>query len=182
MTGIWSAETRTQGGLGAQYVFSADGRVTYVFGALIDFTYELADSEVTTVVIGPSGAPIGAPTVQTFTISEDGSELTLQDTRTGGVRAMVRVGDPDPSRHLIIGDWTYVHDTGTPAVQRYTGEGTGQLSVPFEVIEGTYSATNGSYSISLTGSDVLQAELAAGEPGVLIVRETSDKRYRKLAD
>jgi hypothetical protein len=62
---------------------------------------------------------------------------------------MKRGGEPYKGAHPIIGDWTYTHYTGGPALMRYSRAGIAQLSVPFQTHTGTYKINQGTLAIAL---------------------------------
>ena len=62
---------------------------------------------------------------------------------------MKRTGKPYKDAHPIIGEWTYKHYTGGPALMRYSRTGVVQLSVPFQSLTGTYRTNHGTLAITL---------------------------------
>jgi hypothetical protein len=153
LTGIWSAEVRTRGGLGAQMTFTAT-EVTSTFGALVDIKYEIDGKE--------------------FTI--DGDKMTV--TRAGGPpQVMTRVGAPHGGGHPIIGDWSFMHYTGQPAVQRFSRNGTSQLTVPFQTTKGPYRVDNGTLQIQFEGRPAVVLKVKR-DGNVLTTTDSNGKEIR----
>jgi hypothetical protein len=153
LTGIWSAEVRTRGGLGAQMTFTAT-EVTSTFGALVDVKYEIDGKE--------------------FTI--DGDKMTV--SRPGmQPQMMTRVGAPYGGAPPIIGDWSFTHYTGQPAVQRFSRNGTTQLTVPFQTTKGPYRTEDGTLHIQFEGKPPLVLKFKR-EGNVLTTTDSNGKEIR----
>jgi hypothetical protein len=148
VTGVWSAQVRTKGGLGSQHIFTAAGDITSTFGALVDFRYEIDGSRLKLTSLNPGDPQPPTPVIQDFTI--DGNTLTVV---IGGAPAqtMTRVGAPYGDAHPIIGDWSFTHYTGQPAWARYARTGITQLTVPFQTFKGTYRVADGMMHIQFAG-------------------------------
>jgi hypothetical protein len=139
LLGIWSAQARTKGGLGAQFTFVRGGEVIFTFGALVDFKYEINGNRVITT----SGEPDKAEqSTEVFAIDSNTLQLTSAIPQGPSVtRALTRVGDPYPDVHPIVGAWRGPYPpTHGEATTRYSRTGSGQLSVPFQTRMGTYRA------------------------------------------
>ena len=115
VTGMWSAAVRSRGGLGYQLTFTGT-EVAMTFGALIDLKYEIAEDKIKIKTSRPGRSPMSPLIGREFTI--DGDTLTIERRRPPQV--MTRIGAPHPGAHPIVGDWTYTHQTGVPAIQRFT--------------------------------------------------------------
>jgi hypothetical protein len=152
LTGIWSAQVRTKGGLGAQMTFTAAGDITSTFGALVDFKYEIDGSRLKLTSLNPNDPQPPTPVIQDFTI--DGDTLRVV-TGGGAAQVMTRVGAPYGDAHPIIGDWTFTHSTGQPAWTRYARSGITQLTIPFQTIKGTYRVADGMLHIQFDGKPPL---------------------------
>src|SRR5262245_17578955 len=125
LTGIWSAEVRSRGGLGPQMIFTAVD-ATSTFGALVDFKYEIQGTLLKLSLMDPHGPTPPDAITQEFKIEGDSMTVMI----AGGQRlVMTRVGAPHRDAHPIVGDWTYMHQTGIPALQRFSRNGITQLSV-----------------------------------------------------
>jgi hypothetical protein len=151
LPGIRSAQVRTRGGLGAQMTFTAT-EVTSTFGALVDIKYEIDGKE--------------------FTI--DGDKMTV--TRPGmQSQIMTRVGAPYRNAHPVIGNWSFTHYTGQPALQRFSRNGTTQLSVPFQTTRGSYRIENDTLQFDGTPPLVLKIKR---EGNVLTTTDSNGKETR----
>src|SRR5467141_335336 len=47
LTGRWTADSRSKGGLGTTLTFAADGSVASILGAIVDFTYRVDGQTLT---------------------------------------------------------------------------------------------------------------------------------------
>jgi hypothetical protein len=158
MTGIWSAQARTKGGLGSQWVFGRDGTVTYTFGALVDAAYEIDGNRLTMKFSGPDGAR-SQDMVEEFSIQ--GDTLTKTGPQTpGGTQVMQRVGVAHADAHPLVGDWAFTHPTtGKPACMRYSRGGTVQLCAPFQTRTGTFRVDGEALVIEAEGVRPLSARV-----------------------
>ena len=86
--------------------------------------------------------------IQEFAI--DGDKLTIGHAGTP-VQVMVRVGTPYPGAQPIVGDWNFTHDTGQPAVARYSRAAIAQLSVRFKTYNGSYRVAGATLHIEFDG-------------------------------
>ena len=137
LLGIWSAQARTKGGLGAQFTFVRGGEVVATFGALVDFKYEINGNRLITTSDEPGKAE---QSTEVFAIEGNTLQLTIAIPQGPSVtRALTRVGDPYPDVHPIIGAWRGPYPpTRGEAITRYSRSGSGQLSVPFQTQTGSY--------------------------------------------
>lgn len=149
VAGIWSSSSRTKGSLGAQWIFTMDGKVTHTFGALVDFKYEVNGSQIKMTLLAPDRVVTKEVATQEFSI--DGDTLTENPRTPDRQQIMKRTGKPYMDAHPIIGEWTYKHYTGVPALMRYSRAGVVQLSVPLKTLTGTYRTDQG--TLSITSSD-----------------------------
>ena len=148
VVGMWSSSSRTKGGLGPQWIFADDGHVTQTFGALVDFRYEINGTKIKMTLLGPDRSE--TKEVSTQEVSIDGDTLTENPRTPDRKQIMKRTGKPYKGSHPIIGEWTYKHYTGGPALMRYSRAGVVQLSVPFQTLRGTYRANQGTLIITQT--------------------------------
>ena len=79
----------------------------------------------------------------------DGDTLTENPLTPDRKQVMMRTGKPYKDAQPIIGEWTYKHYTGGPALMRYSRAGVVQLSVPFQTLTGTYRTNQGTLTITL---------------------------------
>jgi hypothetical protein len=171
--GLWSAAVRTHGGLGAQMAFTAT-EVTATFGALVDFTYEIDGTRLKMASMDAREPKPQEVIAQEFKIDDD--KLTL--TPEGKVaQVMTRVGLPHPGAHPIVGDWTYLHYTGVPAVQRFSRNGITQLSVPFQTHRGLYRLENDIAHIQFANMPAVALTIRR-ERDVLTTRDVQGKEIR----
>lgn len=145
ITGIWSATSRTKGGLGSQWTFFESGDVSLTFGALVDFKYEINGNFILMHM------DEGKITKEEFLIS--GNKLTIKNEKSQEPMVMEWAGIPADIKQPLIGNWTYPHHTGQTALMRYTRGGLAQLSVPFIVENGTYSIQGNQFVITLRNKE-----------------------------
>jgi hypothetical protein len=146
VTGLWSAAVRTRGGLGAQMTFT-ETEATSTFGALVDFKYEISGNLIKMTSMEPRD-PQNAEMTQEFKIEGDTMTVTFGN---GASQIMTRVGAPHRDAHPIVGDWAYQHQTGVPAVQRFSSKGIMQLSAPFVTYKGPYRIEGETMHIQFAG-------------------------------
>jgi hypothetical protein len=149
VVGMWSSLSRTKGGLGPQWIFTKDGNVTHTFGALVDFKYEVKGNSIKMTLLAPDGSV--TKEVSTHEFSIDGDTLTENPRTLDQKQVMKRTSKPFKDTHPIVGEWTYKHYTGGPALMRYSRTGIVQLSVPFQALTGTYRTNQG--TLTITPSD-----------------------------
>src|SRR6266545_996090 len=171
VTGLWSAAVRSRGGLGYQLTFTAT-EAALTFGALIDLKYEIAGNKIKMTSGGPDGPPLSSLIAREFTI--DGDKLTIDQGDAGPPMVMTRVGVAHAGAHPIVGDWTYMHKTGVPAVQRYGRGDDAQLSVPFETSKGPYRIEGETMHVQLDGRQPLALKIKR-EGNMLTTTERSGK-------
>lgn len=159
IAGLWSADERTKGGLGWQWLFTGDGHVTMVFGALVDFTYRVEGNKLIMIFSQPGEAR--EDTTAEFVIS--GDVLTVNPNDTEEKQVMRRMGQPPGSASSIVGAWTYQHYTGAQAIERYSRNGAMLLSVPMQTVEGTYKLVNDRITVSLEGKPASEVEVSGSK-------------------
>jgi hypothetical protein len=172
VTGIWSAAVRSQGGLGAQMAFTAT-EATSTFGALIDHQYEIDGTKIK-MTAGPNSPPASSLIGLEFTIDAD--TLTIKPAG-GPAMVMTRVGTSHRDAHPIVGDWTYMHQTGVAAVQRFGRKGNAQLSVPIETIRGPYRIEGETMHIQFEGRPAITLTVKQ-EGHVLTTRDAKGKQIQ----
>jgi hypothetical protein len=149
VAGMWSSQSRTKGGLGAQWVLSNDGKATYTFGALVDFRYEVKGNQITMTLLDSGQVATKEVLVDEFKI--EGDTLTINPNDPNKKQAMKRVGRQYPGTNPIVGEWTYKHYTGGSAYMRYSRAGVVELSVPFQSLSGKYHVSKGDITFELQG-------------------------------
>ena len=147
VVGMWSSLSRTKGGLGPQWVFTKDGNVTHTFGALVDFKYEVNGSQIKMTLLAPDRSLTKEVSTQEFSI--DGDTMTENPRTPDRKQTMKRTGKSYKDAHPIVGEWTYKHYTGGPALMRYSRADVVQLSVPFQTLTGTYRTNQGTLTITM---------------------------------
>jgi hypothetical protein len=178
VVGIWSSTARTKGGLGSQWVFTKEGKVTHTFGALVDFKYEIKGNRIKTTFQDTDQA-INEVTEDEFTLG--GETLTLNPRTPDRKQVMKRAGKPHKGAHAIVGDWTYTHYTGGPALMRYSREGVVQLSVPFRTLAGTYRINQGALNIEFVDQKAITNKFRRDD-NLLILMESvnAENKYTEF--
>jgi len=174
VTGLWSAAVRSRGGLGAQMSFT-EAEAISTFGALIDLTYEIAAGKIKIKTGAPEEPPMERLIARDFKI--DGNTLTIEPVEAGPRMEMTRVDAPHPGAHPIVGDWTYMHQTGVPALQRFGRNGNAQLSVPFQTSRGPYRIDGDMMHIQFEGKPPLTLTIRR-EGNALITRDPQGKEIK----
>lgn len=176
LTGIWSAEQRTKGGLGAQIVFTPTEAVS-TFGALIDLKYEIDGNLFKLIYLTPSAPPSEKLIGREFTI--EGDKLTIAQGDAGPPLVMTRVGPPHLGAHPIVGDWTYPHPAGAPALQRFSRSGAAQLSVVMQTVRGPYSVANDTLEMRFEGRPPVTLTIKR-EGNILITTDAKGRVIRHV--
>ena len=179
LRGVWASVVRSDGGFGSQWLINPPSTITYRFGALIDFEYEIDGNRIRTILYDDSNDGL---TVQRFTI--EGNLLTLYDDEAGSDQYMTRVGVPEPERHPIIGVWSFFHYSGAVAVMRYGTGGNAQLSVPLESLTGSYSLSGNQIEIALSGREIYRGNIEL-DGDILTFRGADsdvDQHYVRFSD
>ena len=154
IVGEWVADSRTKGGLGSSLIFAADGGLTSMFGALVDFRYSV-EGQTYKVTFADSAETM----TEQFEIAGDkfmskpanpkitgaGEKLNGKATSSRRIGEETRVGAAIPGAPPIVGVWSFranaTPDAGADrplATVRYTTDGRGQLSIPFVAPKGRY--------------------------------------------
>lgn len=131
IVGKWAADGRTKGGLGATLIFADDGAVTSIFGALVDFKYQVEGQ-----TIKMTFADSAEQTTEPYAIV--GDKLIAYPADSQKREERTRVGPAKPGVPQIVGLWTFKHYTGVMATMQYRSGGWGQLSVPMKTLKGRY--------------------------------------------
>ncbi len=175
LAGIWSATIRTKGGLGGQWIFSKDGKASYIFGALVDFFYEIKNDQIR-IDINSDKKHEKVP-FQRFEI-KDKRLIFFSGKSSTPSQIMERIGQQNNEKQPILGDWTYDHYTGGKALMRFSSKGVVQLSVPFTDDKGTYSIKKDQILISLKkGNSIAINYKKKGK--ILLLDESGDNNIKK---
>lgn len=172
LTGLWSAQVRTRGGLGSQMTFTATDLIS-TFGALVDFKYEINGNLIKMTSMAPGETP-PATLGQEFKIDSD--KLTFVHA-SGTSQVMTRVGAPHRDAHPIVGDWAFLHQTGVPAVQRFSRNGITQLSVPFKTNKGPYRLEDDTMHVQFEGMPALALKVKR-EGNLLTTQDSQGREIR----
>ncbi len=177
LAGMWSATTRTRGGLAAQWVFAPNGVATRTFGALVDYRYGIQGARLSLTELDENHAPTSKVTTQDFTLL--GDTLTMNPTKPEGRQLMKRVGQPFPGTHPIVGEWSFKHYSGGMAYMRFGRTGLVQLAVPFESAAGTWASEGAKLTTQLKDRKPVSGPWRI-EKGYLHFREDGERdgRYR----
>jgi hypothetical protein len=179
LSGMWSAMSRTRGGLASQWVFAPNGVATRTFGALVDYRYGIQGARLSLTELDENHAPTSKVTTQDFTLL--GDTLTMNPTRPEGRQLMKRVGQPFPGAHPIVGEWSFKHYSGGIAYMRFGRTGIVQLSVPFETATGTWLTDGAKLTTKLKDRKPVTGTWRL-EKGLLLFREDGEKegKYRRF--
>jgi hypothetical protein len=167
--GIWSAVVRTKGGLGSQWTFLPKGEVSYTFGALVDFKYEIEDDYIKMRLIETTEETKNDTITERFTITKN--TLTVVNNNSSEKQIMEWAGIPSPPKtktHPIVGNWTYTHYTGQPALMRYSSKGIVQLTVPFTVENGSYSREGGKITVKFHNEEPVEYTVKRNGNGLIL--------------
>lgn len=176
VVGMWSSAARTKGGLGPQWVFTKEGNAAHTFGALVDFKYEINGNQIVITLLSPDHSVTKEVMTREFMI--DGDTLTENPRVPEQKLVMKRTGKPYQNTHPIIGEWTYKHYTGGPALMRYSRAGIVQLSVPFETLAGAYSTKQDTLTVIPSGQPPVVYKFKC-EKDVLVLTD-DEGRVRKF--
>src|SRR4030066_868155 len=178
VVGIWSSASRTKGGLGSQWIFAKDGNVTHTFGALVDFKYEVNGSQIKMILLAPDHSVSKEVAVVEFLI--DGDTLIVNPQIPERKQVMKRDGEPYKDAPPIVGDWTYTHYTGGPALMRYSRAGIVQLSVPIQTHTGTYKINQGTLAIALRDQKPVHSKYRREKDSLVLTDgEATERKYLK---
>lgn len=178
VVGIWSSLARTKGGLGSQWVFTKEGKVTHTFGALVDFKYEIKGNRIKTTLHIPDESK-DEVVEDEFILA--GETLTLNPKVPDRKQVMKRLAKPHSGAHPIVGDWTYTHYTGGSALMRYSRDGTVQLSVPFRTLEGTYRKSQGTLQIEFIDQKTITSKFRRDNKLLILTEGSSgENKYTEF--
>lgn len=151
-------------------VLSADGTVTYTFGALVDFKYEVKGNKITTTLLHSGQTVPGEVSVQEFNI--EGDTLIIDPNDPEKKQVMKRVGKQYPTAHPIVGEWTYKHYTGGPAYMRYARSGIVELSVPFQSLLGKYRLNKNIIEFELQGQNPVMNKILYSKSSIVLTDDS----------
>jgi hypothetical protein len=173
VVGMWSSTSREPGSLGSQWTFAQNGDVTHTFGVLADFKYEIDGSQIKLMQLTPDHSPTEEVSSQEFSI--EGDTLTLNPSSPDLRQVMKRVGKRYKGAHSIVGAWTYMHQTGNPAVMQYSRDGTVLLSVPFRTLTGLYDVNESKLSVKFQGKKTALSDFRLPDNDHLILTNPMSK-------
>jgi hypothetical protein len=139
--GTWDAIKRSYGGLGQTALFSGDGNVGLVFGAMVDMKYKVEGGKLTVYSDDP-----GNRFSQTSDLKLIGDSAIVASG--GRSLTMVRLSAAKPESGLV-GTWQYMHYTGVPGYDEYAQDGSMRLRVPIQVQRGIYNVVGNKVSIQI---------------------------------
>lgn len=179
IVGMWSSVSREPGGLGAQWTFSQNGDVIHTFGVLTDFKYEVNGTQLKLAQLHPDQSPMEAASIQDFSI--EGDTLTISP-RSPDQKIMKRVGKRFRGAHPIVGEWTYIHQTGNTALMKYSRAGIALLNVPFRTLTGLYDINQSTLSVTFQGKKTSLCEFRIDNFNQLTLTnaEAKESRYLKF--
>lgn len=131
IVGKWAADSRTKGGLGAMLIFAGDRTVTFTFGAIVDFKYQI-EGQTIKMAFPDSTEQVTEP-YEIF-----GDKLIANPADPKKREERTRIGVAKPGAPPIAGLWTFKHYTGGIATMHYRSGGLGQLCVPMKTFKGHY--------------------------------------------
>lgn len=132
LIGTWEATGRQlkSGAVGTTLLFSAQGTLTMVIGAMVGGKYRL-DGNQLTLDADASGA--GAPEVHTVAFAGDTAVIIV-----GAIKRKLIPFEARGRPNSLVGQWRFIHSAGMPAYEEYTDEGTMRLRIPMLVFKGLY--------------------------------------------
>lgn len=171
VAGMWSSTSREPGGLGSQWTFAPNGDVTHTFGVLADFSYEVDGRQIRLTLLNPDRSPAE---ISTREFSIEGDTLIL-NPQSPDQKIMKRIGQRFRGTHPIVGAWAYTHQTGNPAVMRYSRTGTALLSVPFRTLTGLYDVNQSKLSVTFQGKKTALSDFRLPDSDHLILTNPDAK-------
>jgi hypothetical protein len=141
LVGTWEAAKRSYGGISVTAIFSPEGVVSLVLGAMVDAKYNVEGDKFTLEAQdrGKSGRE-----EQTLTFAGDTAVLSGH----GCSMRLTRL-ESGASEKSLVGQWRLMHMTGVPAYEEFTPEGLVRLRVPMQVQKGLYSAEDKKLSLHI---------------------------------
>jgi len=170
LVGRWESVDRSQGAIGNTMEMTADNKVYYTVGAMVDGKYTVAGDQLT-VALGDSAANKEQSRVTGFRVQ--GDTLTIIPTGEGRQQALVRSGKRAKGTP-VAGTWTYRHPAGASAYEAYAPAGGFHFRLPMQTIEGTYTVTADSVELRLAEAPARKAAFRI-ENGILTLTDTEGR-------
>jgi hypothetical protein len=167
LVGRWESMDRSQGAIGNTMEMTADYKVFFTMGAMVDGKYTIAGDQLT-VAVGDSA---GQSRVTGFRVQ--GDTLTIIPTGEGRQQALVRSGKRAKGTP-VAGTWTYRHPAGASAYEAYAPAGAFYFRLPMQTIEGTYTVTADSVELRLAEAPARKAVFKI-ENGILTLTDTEGR-------
>jgi hypothetical protein len=173
LTGRWTPDSRSKGGLGTTLIFVADGSVTSIGGAIVDFTYRV-DGQTLTQAFREDAT--GSNTVMHQAFELKGDKLITEPADPQKRLEMTRIGGSAAS---IAGHWTYEFTAGTMAQLQYATNGTGQLCVPMQSHKGRYKLDGDVLTMEFPGEPSYARKIVLAGNHLTLLAE-ADRREQKF--
>jgi hypothetical protein len=138
LVGRWDAVTRSAGGIGQIIELRADGSMTHWFAAMVEFTYVIQGSLLTTSYRPATGGSVEQTTTE---IRFEGDLLIQKSTQSGTETRMTRKRAGGPQDAPIVGVWSYAHEAGGTAFMMYTADGRLIFRLPMRTDRGRWSVS-----------------------------------------
>jgi hypothetical protein len=146
LVGTWDAITRSYGGLGQTALFTPDGNVGLVLGAMVEFKYKLEGDKLTVYNDDPRNK--FSQTSKLTLIGDTAIVSSAGKSSAGKPLKMVRLATATTGSGLV-GTWQYMHYTGVPGYDEYAEDGSMRLRVPIQVQRGIYSVVGNKVSFQI---------------------------------
>jgi hypothetical protein len=170
LVGRWESEERSQGSIGNTMEMTADNKVYYTVGAMVDGKYTFAGDQLTVAV----GDSTRQSRVTGFRV--EGDTLTIIPGGEAQPQALVRSGTRARGTPMA-GTWTYHHPAGASAYEAYAPAGDFFFRMPMQTIEGTYTVTADSVEFRLAEAPARKAAFRI-ENGILTLTDPEGRAGR----
>lgn len=170
LTGTWTADARSKGGIGTTLKFSGDGAVTSMLGAIVDFRFAIDGQILTTTFQEPSGTN----TVMHQAFQLTGNKLVTEPADPDKRLEMTRVG----TGTSLAGQWTYELRPGTQALLQYNTNNTGQLFVPMQTRQGQYKLESGMLTFEFPGEPATARQVTLSGDHLTLLAEADHREQR----
>lgn len=175
LVGRWESVDRSQGAIGNTMEMTADNKLFYTVGAMVDGKYTVAGDQLT-VALGDSA---GQSRVTGFRVQGDTLTIIQSGQGQGQRQALVRCGKRAKGAP-VAGTWTYNHPAGAAAYEVYTPAGAFMFRLPMQTIEGTYTVTADSVELRLAQAPPRKASFRI-ENGILTLTDSAGRAGRYAA-
>jgi hypothetical protein len=125
--------SQSRGGIGSALQFKPDGTVRSRLVVLVDGSYRVEDRALVVTMEGRESAiPLGEVGAEVWTLSPPGATEIVKQ----------RIGAAPAEASSVVGDWSYTHNTGSRAHERYRADGWLSFRLPMPGLrEGRYEQT-----------------------------------------